>query len=109
MLFQIIHQFQEFQRIHQTSPNVVYLNADHYAVLREDYSELFSDYTHPDVIIPLELRVVLVPKALLSAPRVASIEPGSSQIFNCKSASLSGKSFRLKADRPISYRSAQVG
>jgi len=108
MLFQIIHQFQEFQRTHHTSPNVVYLNPEHYTVLRDNYSEMFSDYTHPDVIIPLELRIVLVPKVLLSAPRVASIQPGSSQIFNCKSASTFGRSHRLRAVRSISYSRAHA-
>jgi len=104
MLFQIIHQFQEFQRAHHRSPNVVYLNPDHYSVLRDNYSELFSNYTHPDVIIPLDLRVVIVPKSLLSAPRVASIQPGSSQIFNCKSTSSIGRRFRIRPDKVVSFK-----
>ncbi len=109
MLIQIIHQFQEFQRTHNKCPNVVYLNSDHYTVLREEYPELFSDYTHPEVIIPLKIKVVLVPKEYLSHPRVASILPGSSQIFNCKSKPVLGRRHRLQADRSISHSSAYAG
>lgn len=97
MLIQIIHQFQEFQRTHNKCPNVVYLNSSHYTTLREKYPEIFSDENHPDEIVPLKIKVVLVPKEFLTQPRVARILPDSALIFNCKVRPASRKSYRLQA------------
>jgi hypothetical protein len=106
MLVQIIRQFREFQRVHNQCPNVVYLNSEHYTSLRKQYPELFSDETHPDVIIPLKITVVLVPKEYLSHPRVACILPGSSRIFNCKSRPVLDRRYKLQAEGSASYRKA---
>ena len=97
MLIQIIHQFQEFQRTHHKCPNVVYLNSSHYTILREKYPEVFSDESHPDEIVPLKIKVVLVPKEFLTQPRVARILPDSALIFNCKVRSASRRNYRLQA------------
>lgn len=109
MLAQIICQFQEFQRVHNKCPNVAYLNPYHYTVLREEFPEIFSDDSHPDEIVPLKIKVVLVPKELLSHPRVACILPGSSQIFNCKARSAPGRSHRSQVGSLTSRHSAYAG
>jgi len=97
MFAQIIQQFQEFKQTYSKCPNVLYVNPEHYAILRERYSEMFSDERRPDVIVPLQIKVVIVPKGLLRHPRVACILPGTSQIFNCKTRRVFGRSHGMRS------------
>jgi len=83
MLIQIIYQFQEFRRTHGKLPNVLYLNAEHHAALRDTYPELMSG-READELVPLGLKIVVVPSGLLRIPRVACVLPGVSEIFHCE-------------------------
>ena len=83
MLIQIIYQFQEFRRTHGKLPNVLYLNAEHHAALKDTYPELMSG-RGADALAPLGLKIVVVPSGLLRIPRVACVLPGVSEIFHCE-------------------------
>lgn len=67
MLDQILHQIQDFEHRHGRHPSVIFVNRDHYAVLRETYPEIF----HEQASIMLGFAVRVVPNEVLARPEVA--------------------------------------
>jgi len=87
MLAHIIHQVQEFHRVHGALPNVLYLNSGHYATLQKNNPEIFSDDNLPHEISLLGLKLVMVPPDFLPHPKVARVLYGMSQILHHKVSS----------------------
>jgi len=71
MLAHILRQVHAFERRHGRRPNVLYLNEEHLARLREAVPGLF----HGDPEAQLGLRVALVPDHMLIHPEVAWLPP----------------------------------
>ena len=69
MLSQILHQAQIFERKHGKAPNVVYLNPEHLAYLKQEYPNLFND----GAPIPFGMRIVVKSTEALMHPRVARV------------------------------------
>ena len=56
MLSHILHQVQRFERSHGVRPNVVYVNREHYAALRENYPQIFRQ--DPEIALGFRIAVV---------------------------------------------------
>ncbi|MCK5639746.1 MAG: hypothetical protein KAJ19_03075 [Gammaproteobacteria bacterium] len=69
MLSQILYQAQIFERKHGRAPNVVYLNPDHLAYLKQEYPNLFND----GAPIPFGMRIVVKSAEALTHPHVARV------------------------------------
>jgi hypothetical protein len=67
MLDHILRCVQNFERIHATVPDVVYINPFHYAALRRYHPELFD----ADEPFPLGFHLVIVPSSRLPHPEAA--------------------------------------
>jgi len=70
MLNYILQQAQRFERRHGISPNVIYMNKDHFLELSEELPGLFCET--PD--IHLGFRIAILSKEAMSHPQVALIE-----------------------------------
>jgi len=96
MFMSIVHQTQEFYHAHGILPNVLYLNSEHYTQLRKNRPQIFSDDGQPHYIIPLGLKIVIVPSELLQHPEVARVLCGMSQIFHRGDRSVYKKQARAR-------------
>ena len=67
MLDQILSQIQDFEHRHGRHPSVVFVNRDHYAVLRETYPEIFQE----QAAILLGFTISVVPNEVLAQPEAA--------------------------------------
>lgn len=67
MLDQILRCIQDFERVHGTVPDVVYINPFHYAGLRRYHPDIFE----AGETFTLGFRLVIVPGTLLPHPEAA--------------------------------------
>ncbi len=69
MLDHILATAQSFEREHGVAPNVIYLNATQWSVVKDQYPELFGDaaLTEPG------FQVIVLPDSVLTHPRAARL------------------------------------
>lgn len=80
MLDHILRQAFNFERRHGVAPNVIFINDEHYAALRENAPGLFSD--PPTIAMGFELRVIS--KESLSHPHAVRLESARDERSNKK-------------------------
>jgi len=73
MLDHILRTVQHYEREHRIPPNVVYLNPQHFNVLRRQCPGLFCG----DPEVRLGFRLVILPASVLLHPQAACVPPAA--------------------------------
>lgn len=81
MLSQILCQLLEFEKEHGRKANVMYLNPDHFTVLRLQNPSVFSEEGTQNEGVPASVKIAIVQREFLAHPRVAWVQPGVRMMF----------------------------